>query len=471
MNFIKKEMLIALRSWQIQIASLIIILLLIVAGVSGYQNYTTQQSQIKVAQHEKRDQWLNQGNKHPHIASHFGTFVFKPKTALSFFDFGIDAYTGAFIYLEAHYQHDFMFRQAQDYSAMIRFGELSISLVLQLLIPLLIIFLCFATFTEERNQGTLKILISQGVCFRKIVWSKIATYTIFVFALLIPAVFLLMSALLFKPQFEFTSDILLRCTLLTLCYALYFFIFICLSIWVSSWAYSSGNALLLLLFLWVLLSIVIPKFIANQATKAYQLPSKANFEVTIKSDLDNKLKRELSKDKLIIDFTQQLFRQYKVNRIADLPFNYEAACAQVYEDFSNEVHDRHATKLTQNMINQNKLSSYASVLNPFLAIRNLSMAMCGTDFYTYVDFQNAAESYRRKMVRQLNLDYRDHSKTGEFYEYKAGKKLWVALEDFNYQIPKGLDGLRNYWIELFSLFFWTLGLMMGITKFVNKSAL
>lgn len=471
MNIIKKELLIASRSRQIQICALIIVVLLIVAGVGGYLNYKTQQSQIAQAQHEKREQWLNQGDKHPHIAAHFGTFVFKPKTALSFFDFGIDAYTGASIYLEAHYQHDFMFRQAQDYSAMIRFGELSIALVLQLLIPLLVIFLCFAAFTQERENGTLKILISQGVSFSAIVWSKIATYTLIVFVVLLPSVSLIMTGLFLASELDFTMDIFLRCLVLLMLYSLYFFIFICLSVWISSWSRWSGSALLVLLSVWIMFAIILPKLAASFAAERYELPSKVSFEAQVKADLDRNIKRDPAKDTMIVNFTQRLLRHYKVTSVAQLPINYEAACAQVYEDFSNRIHDQHTAGLTSKIISQNKLSGYAGMLDPYLSLRHLSMAISGTDFYTYADFQHSAEIYRRKMVREMNVDYRDHSKTGEFYEYKAGKSLWSALEDFNYSLPPFSRSLKPYLLELFSLLGWAIGLSFCVTHFVNKSVL
>lgn len=471
MNILKKELLIASRSRQIQVCSIIIIVLLIAAGVGGYLNYKTQKSQIAQAQHEKREQWLNQGHKHPHIASHFGTFVFKPKTGLSFFDFGIDAYTGASIYLEAHYQHDFMFRQAQDYSAMIRFGELSIALVLQLLIPLLIIFLCFAAFTQERENGTLKIMISQGVSFSSIVWSKITTYALIVFAVLLPAVFLIMTGLFLTPELDFTMDVFFRCLVLLVLYLLYFFIFICLSVGVSSWSRWSGNALLVLLSVWIIFTIILPKLTASLAAETYELPSKVSFEAQVKADLDSRIKRDPSKDTLIVNFTSRLLRQYKVDSVAQLPINYEAAYAQMYEDFSNRLHDQYAAGLADKIISQNKLSGYTGMFNPFLSVRHLSMAMSGTDFYTYADFQRSAETYRRKMVRQMNVDYRDHSKTGEFYEYKAGRPLWRALADFHYAMPPLSSSLRPYLLELFSLLAWAIGLGLCVTYFVNKSVL
>lgn len=466
---IKKELRHSIRNAQIQLTGAIIVLLLLIAGAGGYLNYKTQKAQIAYAQQEKREQWLNQGDKHPHIASHYGTFVFKPKTGLSFFDFGLDAYTGSSIYLEAHYQHEFMFRPAQDFGAMIRFGELSIALVLQILIPLLIIFLCFSAFTQERENGTLKILLSQGVSVKTLAWGKISAYTILVFLVLLPALSILLFGIFTRPEISFSEDIFLRLLLLLLSYSLYFFIFIGLSVWISSYSKVSGNALLTLLSLWILLTIIIPKTTANVAENWFPLPSINAFHQEIKKDIDQRIKRNPAKDTLAINFTNRLLKQYQVDSVAQLPINYEAAYSQLYEDFTNSIHDKHSVWLFKQFIYQNKVSTYASIVNPYLAIRNVSMALSATDFYTYTDFQNKAENYRRNLVRQMNVDYRDHSKTGEFYEYKADKNLWSTLKDFSYEIPKLEVSVSYYWLELSMLIFWAILIMLLVTFRINTS--
>jgi len=184
----KKEIKITLRERLVVSLGLIITVLLSVALYTGYLAYSQQQTTIAQKQQQKREEWLSQGDKHPHIAAHYGTFVFKIKTALSLFDFGLDTYTGTSIYLEAHHQHGFMFRPAQDYTSMIRFGQLSAALVLQLLLPLLIIFLAFASFTRERESGTVGILLStlfislhRLICERflkSVQWEKCAAHAV-----------------------------------------------------------------------------------------------------------------------------------------------------------------------------------------------------------------------------------------------------------------------------------------------------
>ena len=110
-------------------------------------------------------------------AAHYGTFAFRPKSDLSFLDFGLDTYTRASVYLEGHRQNDAKFSAAEDATVLIRLGEMTVAFVLQLLIPLLIIFLCFSTFTREREENTLKMLVSQGASMADLYWGKVLGYS------------------------------------------------------------------------------------------------------------------------------------------------------------------------------------------------------------------------------------------------------------------------------------------------------
>ncbi|MEL6536034.1 MAG: DUF3526 domain-containing protein [Bacteroidota bacterium] len=421
---------------------------------TGHLSYQQQQSIIEATQHEKRQEWLGQGDKHPHIAAHYGTFAFKPKTALSLFDYGLDAFTGTSVYLEAHYQHEFMFRPAQDHSTMIRFGELSAALVLNILLPLLIIFLAFSSFTKERERGTLRLMLSQGTTLWTLAWGKILAYGLLVLVLLIPfivGVGLLVSAGAKPPTLP---DVGLRLLGLLLLYGAYLLFFIFISVAISMRSATSRNALLLLLSTWIFFTVLMPKSITNLSEGLHPLPSmrefKANMEADMLVGLDGKSTREVRMAAL----EQQYLQEYEVEEVTQLPFNYEAVQMQAGEDFGNAVYDHHVEELRQLLARQNRLGSMASLLNPFLAAQHLAMALCGTDLPSFFHFEDEVETYRRDLVRRMNQDMRDNSAYGEFYGYKAGVNLWKDVQDFHYQGPAFHTILPHYWLEILSLVLW-----------------
>lgn len=451
-----KELKTALREKLMVVLSLLILVLLGIALYAGHLAYRQQLRIITETQQEKREEWLQQGNKHPHIAAHYGTFVFKPKTVLSIFDFGLDAYTGTSIYLEAHHQHEFMFRPAQDHSSMIRFGELSAALVLQILLPLLVIFLTFGAFTREREQGTLRLLLSQGISYGTLGWGKILAYGLVLTLILLPFVMgiLLLSSLGLSSQT--IPDVRIRVILLALVYAMYLFYFIAFSVWASLRSTSGRNALLSLLSGWIFFLILMPKTVANFSESTYRLPSIREFKAKIEEDITNGPDGQTPRSLRMAKLEKSYLKKYGVDSIQQLPFNFEGVRLQAGEEYGNQVYDLHLEGLYDIFHRQNRLGSLAGLINPFLAVQHLSMALSGTDLHTFIDFEKEVEIYRRELVRKMNKDMAENSRYGEFFEYEAGKDLWEEIDDFSYRAPSVGKVLQHYQLELLSLIIWTL---------------
>lgn len=452
----KKEIRIAMRERLIVSLGVFIILLLAVACYAGYISYSQQRDIISQTQAKKRQEWLNQGDKHPHIAAHYGTFVFKPKTVLSLFDFGLDTYTGTSVYLEAHHQHEFMFRPAQDHSSMIRFGELSAALVLQILVPLLIIFLAFASFTRERESGTLKLLISQGVSFRTLTWGKILAYCIILMAILLPFLLGILMLSIIGIESEAVPDVAIRVLLLVTFYGTYFFLFISLVVWISLRSSTGRNALLTLLACWIFFTILMPKTVANMSETLYSLPSMRVFKAQIEEDKRNGLDGKMPRSVRMANLKRKYLEEYGVDSVQHLPFNFEGVSMQAGEEHGDKVYDHHLSKLRDTFHKQNHLSSVASLFNPYLAVQHLSTGLSATDMHTSIHFEEMVESYRRELVRKMNEDMAKNSEYGKFYGYKAGSNLWKEIEDFSYVTPTAYQILQHYTWEMASLLLWLL---------------
>ncbi len=453
-TIIRKEIKVAIREKVIIAMGVIVMILLGISLYAGYVTNNQQTQSIRQAQAEKHQEWLNQGDKHPHIAAHYGMYVFKPKTILSLFDFGLDAYTGTSVYLEAHYQHEFMFRPAQDHSSMIRFGELSSALVLQVLMPLLIIFMTFSSFTRERESGTLKLLMSQGVSHGKLIWGKVLAQQIMLILILVPFIvglFLLPDQ---SNSEKVLPDMLSRVFLLALIYLLYLFFFIALSVWVSLRSATGRNALLSLLVCWIFFVILFPKTVVNLSESFYSLPSMREFKAGIEADKLTGLEGSSSRSVRMTMLEEEYLKKYEVDSIQQLPINFEGIMMQAGEEYGNEIYDHHLESLRQIFYKQGQLSSVASLFNPFLALQHISMALSGSDLHTFIHFEETVENYRRTLVKKMNNDMAENSRYGEFFEYKAGRDLWDQVSSFEYQTPKAAEVLRHYYLEIFSLFMW-----------------
>ncbi len=110
-----------------------------------------------------RHQWdvLNVDNAHG--AAHYGTYVFRPASLLYSFDKkGITDFTGNVYRIEAHKQHGFLTPPLPVSGSYARFGSLTVATVLQLFLPLFLIFLCFDMYTKRESWVHCTLLQLQG---------------------------------------------------------------------------------------------------------------------------------------------------------------------------------------------------------------------------------------------------------------------------------------------------------------------
>ena len=164
-----------------------------------YDQVQTQKQQVAKSE---RERWLNQGEKGPHSAAHYGMYIIKPDIGLSVLDPGLSDYQGAVLRLEAHKKNDTLFRNIQDSIQMQRFGDLNPAFILQTLIPLLVILLGFQSIALERESGTLKQLLANGLNPKKFFSAKVLSLTGLGLLFFAPVVLYIIYALIFGDSFS-----------------------------------------------------------------------------------------------------------------------------------------------------------------------------------------------------------------------------------------------------------------------------
>ncbi len=453
----QKEIISGFRNRSYLTIAVVLMLITALALIAGARKFKQANAERQQAITEQRDRWLHQDPKHPHIAAHFGNFAYMPKPALSIFDSGLDDFTGTVAYLEPHRQNEFAFKPAEDGDVSVRFGTLSVALILQMVMPLVAIFLSFSAFSQEMEQQTIALLYAQGLTFRQLYTGKFLGLSTLLLLLLIPVLVLWMAVQLWSagPAPLPWVRLLLLCAL----YAGYMLIYIAAALLISAHRRNSKKSLLLLLGIYVFAVILMPKWAASTGNHRYTLPSKYEFTAALQADIAQGIDGHNPSGKRADRLKDALLKQYHVDTIAKLPFNFEGYVMQAGETYSSKVYDKHFDKLQHILISQNRLSQWCSYIDPYIAVYGLSMAFAGTDYYTHLDFQHQAEFYRRSFVQQMNLEMQNKSKLGD-WEYKANRASFAQVPAFAYQVPGLVQSLRPYLPGLLSLLLW-----MGIILF------
>ncbi|MDI9337564.1 MAG: DUF3526 domain-containing protein [Alphaproteobacteria bacterium] len=449
----RKEYAMLIRDRRFHILATIVTILLIVSMWAGFSAYKIIRNETDFISKESRSHWIKQGSKNPHEAAHYGSFVFRPKSELSFLDFGVTSYIGNSIYLEGHNHNEPKFSQAQESSGLIRFGDFTVAFIFYTLLPLFIIFMCFNSFTIEKEEKTLKLMLSQGIGLDVIAWGKIEGFSKCLAWVFLPCLLISFGLVIIGTPGGVSFNTFMRLFLNTIVFGGYFFVFICLSVLVSIWSKSSRNALLILLGVWVMMCIIIPKLSANLGGFIFKAPKNFEFTESIRKEVLEGIDGHHSADVRLNKLKQTILAEYNVDSLSQLPINFDAIVMQEAEKHSSQVYKKYFDSLEKIYQKQNYISDIFSLIDPFITVRNFSMSLAGTDYKTALEFQRQAEQYRYNMVEKLQNHMRDYSKTGD-WEIKVNENFFAKIPEFKFKKFSINDTITQNWLSIISLFVW-----------------
>lgn len=454
-----KEIVEMLRDRRFAWSAALLATLLVGSLAAGWRHFADVAAQHEEARTLQRELWLDKGNMNPHGAAHYGVFAFKPTPELSAVDPGLDPYVGVSVFLEAHKQNLSRYRPVEDATPMARLGALSASGTLQLLVPLLIVGLTFGAFAGEREQGTLRQLLSLAVPPWAVARGKAIAVIVPLAAILIPVAVIGAVAMALYAGRDGMALSMSRVGALALVYLAYFAVWVGIGLMVSARARSSRAALIVLLTLWFANGFIAPRLVASAAGHLEPTPTAVDFAEAIERD-----KAALTPwDALVKQTTQELLRQHGVDDAKKLPVNPEGVALIKGEEADTAVHDRHFRRLADTHTRQASLHQAGALLAPLMAVQSLSMALAGTDYAHYRDFLEAAEGYRRSYVEILNQDVLTHQ-ASDTWEYVRGRDLWEQVPPFEYQLPGMAWALQRQGVSLALLGGWLVGLAIAVPR-------
>jgi len=458
-----------------QIALVGIITLFLLSAVAAFTSHDLREQENRSrASHQIQTDALfkAQPARHPHRMVHYGSYVYRPISTLAGFDPGIDPYSGTSLYLEGHRQNSSTISAARENSGLMRFGQLTPAFVLQTLAPLLMIFLGFGVMARERENGSLKLLLSTGVPPQTLLMGKILALVVVALLALLPALIALGFMAISDPGESIMSLVI------GLGYSLYLIIWAMGITAISALVKSSKTSLLLLLGFWTIVAIVMPRGAAALAYSLEPLPSRVVSDLKIQAELRQIGDSHNPNDPHFADFKAKLLAQYGISKVEDLPFNYRGALSIEGEALTSNLFDKHLEKLAASQKNQSAILGAIAVFSPSLAVRRLSMRAAGTDLETQLRFLKQGEAHRFLMVQTLNSFHRDqlsHSDdSARSKDPEAEKRTrieshnWAKVPDFQFQTADLNERLHSLGQSLLSLIIWLIG-MIAISYLAAKS--
>lgn len=421
------------------IALALLVLLTLVAVLSAWSHQRAIAALRERHSHAAEQAFDAQPDRHPHRMVHYGHFIFRPLGPLAAFDPGVDAFTGNSMFLEGHRQNTANFGDVRQSSLLVRFGQLTPAFVLQTVAPLLLIFLGFGAIARETERGTLRLLMLQGASRGQLVRGKLAALGLVALLAGLPAMigFVLVAG---QP-----GALALPMAVIALGYAAYLALWVAVIVLVSARVRRSRDALLLLVAIWAVSVILLPRVAPDVASAAVPLQNRLQTDVAIARDLRTMGDSHNPDDPHFAAFKQAVLARYGVDRVEDLPVNYKGLLGVEGERLTSLLFDRYAGESHAAQAEQNALVRAVGLASPTIALRSLSMAAAGTDFAGHRRFLEQAEAYRYALVQRLNglqatgVSYANDTASGPGADERKriSAASWQSMPDFAFRAPEG----------------------------------
>jgi ABC-2 type transport system permease protein len=439
------ELRLMMRNRVAVIAFVLLLLLTVVAVVSSW-SHQRGIAEVRARHAHAADAAFDaQPDRHPHRVVHYGTFIFRPLGPLAAFDPGVDTFTGNSMFLEGHRQNTANFGDVRQSSSLVRFGQLTPAFVLQVVAPLLLIFLGYGGLARETESGTLRLLMLQGAGREQVVRGKLLALGSVAILAGLPA---MIGFVLIAGQ---PGALALPMLMIAIGYFAYLALWVVAILLVSALVRRSRDALLVLVALWAVVVVLLPRVAPDIANAAIPLQNRLQTDIAIARDLRQMGDSHNPDDPYFAKFRQSVLDRYGVSRVEDLPVNYKGILGLQGERMTSELFDRYAGESYAAQERQNAVVETAGILSPAIAIRSLSMAAAGTDFAGHRRFLEQAEAYRYDLVQRLNrlqaedVNYADD--TAQDADADRRKRVaasnWTAMPDFAFKAPSTADLARG----------------------------
>jgi len=410
----KKELLLNLMTFKFAVGTVLCVVLMVVfmpVLVNDYQqrlkdynaNVSATQAELQEA---KVYDTLLLGWKH---------FVYRPPTIFSVFSKDIANQVGDSVGI-GYYRIPELSAGSKEINPYVSIlPTLDISLIFKIVISVLALLVACDVISNERERGTLKLMLSASVARYQVLSGKLLAGLMTLF---IPVTIAFITGLLFwqfSPMVDLTGANWARIGLLYLASLLFISIMYHFGLFASCLTKRSSSSLLLTLFFWMFFIVVVPNASHHLATSIRPLGPEEAIDERLKEirERQRKESRELEKQVPfkgeMIDIDEGMGRFYVI-------CDQEAIEAQQKRNTLLEpLNIRHAEERwkvqhtsIENLFKQKRLADAILWASPISLYGAVTSALAGTDASSCQDFVKAAREYRQEVINYIR------SKTDNF---------------------------------------------------------
>ncbi len=280
--YFNKEVLEGIYGYRFVLSLVLAVLVIPFSLYLGAQRYKLEASEYRQSTERAWNEVRNQSPKPPHSAAHTGVSIWKPPTPMVAFSSGALNVLGVSTQVDPHLTPRLTGSMSERTPLLSLFGKLDYAFVILVIFGLFAFVLSFDLVSGEREDGTLKLILSNSVPRSQVILGKALGGSV---ALIVPvALATLLSLLFFTPlgNVELTNSQWLQVVGVLVLSALYLEMMFLIGLLVSCLTRRRISSMIVLLIVWVFLVFIIPRSATSVAQFLQTTPSSEEVAVRLR---------------------------------------------------------------------------------------------------------------------------------------------------------------------------------------------
>ncbi|MDR2775368.1 MAG: ABC transporter permease [Tannerella sp.] len=357
-------------------------------------------------------------------------------------------------------------------------GEIDFGFIVAFVLSILAVVFTFNCISGDKEQGLLRAILANAVYRRQVLMAKLlGNYIVF----LIPF-FLSMLIALSVVHFSgiisvFSADILPAILLMTVISLVFLFTLFNLGLWISALTANSTLSINVLLLIWIVLGLVVPKISPIISASIYPVESNSVFESKKLLLRENILKEQRAEESDLYENLRMQFRpgtQGISSDWQDVNDAYDGQVVPIHEKYTQRLTtetNRLTDDYTMRCDRQNRLGRAITCLSPVGIVNNLMAEFSRTGYSEADNFIRQALQYQETVKREIYDKFilkEYHAKgnamtsTNVVEGFNANEVSVPVLDNYTYQDTG--DVLRQNGLDI--LLLCTYGLLFFVCAFV-----
>ena len=312
------------------------------------------------------------------------------------------------------------------------FESVDFAFVVRVVLSLMVIFLAYNSISEERAQGTLRLVLAHPLPRGQLLLGKFLGGLFVVLGSLTIATLIAVLVMVLHPAISLDGDLFLRILGIWGISTLYLGVFFTLCLMASTIINRPSVALLILLQIWIVVIVIYPNASVILSRHLFKLPGGEKL-ADRKRAIFQPYEQQYNQSNE--SFHKMVVSGQHDTELSKRNFELSAQRTELFHRIDNEY--------SHQLTNQMRLADSIGLLSPSVLFDGVVQRLAGTDIREFDSFMEGVERHWHKYLEQWPLRYTD---------YEAYRKS--KLPEFTYttqSVTESIAQTLRQWIIMFLL--------------------